>query len=89
MNSLDDFYPEASSPMELMPRADFKCGVNNLDEDADRIVGGQEAKPHSFPWAVSLKVSWGTHFCGGSIISSKVGITLYWIKLMHDGQKSS
>lgn len=57
---------------KLLPRSftktDVKCGVNNLD----RIVGGQEATPHSFPWSVSLKVSWGTHFCGGSIISEKV-----------------
>lgn len=53
---------------QMRPRADVKCGVNNLD----RIVGGQEATPHSFPWSVSLKVSWGTHFCGGTIINEKV-----------------
>ena len=48
----------------------YKCGVDSLGES--RIVGGQEASPHSFPWSVSLKVSWGTHFCGGSIINERV-----------------
>ena len=55
----------------IMPtKADIKCGVTSIEDD--RIVGGQEAKPHSYPWSVSLKVSWGTHFCGGSIINEKV-----------------
>merc|ERR1712066_1215485 len=53
---------------EILPRNQkYKCGVDSLGES--RIVGGQEASPHSFPWSVSLKVSWGTHFCGGSIIN--------------------
>ena len=49
----------------------YNCGVDSLGEQS-RIVGGQEASPHSFPWSVSLKVSWGTHFCGGSIINERV-----------------
>ena len=51
------------------------CGQStDLDrlEDGDRIVGGEEAEPHSFPWSVSLRVSWGTYFCGGAIIDEKV-----------------
>ncbi|XP_074061048.1 serine protease 57-like [Macrotis lagotis] len=32
-----------------------------------RIVGGQEAKPHSYPFAVSIQHE-GEHFCGGSLI---------------------
>ena len=46
-----------------------KCGQS---KDLDRIVGGKEAEPHSFPWSVSLRVSWGTYFCGGAIIDEKV-----------------
>ena len=38
--------------------ANFKCGMVPFDDD--RIVGGKEAAPHSFPWSVSLKVSWGS-----------------------------
>ena len=52
-----------------------KCGQSTdskrLDE-GDRIVGGEEAQPHSFPWSVSLRVSWGTYFCGGAILDEKV-----------------
>ncbi len=61
-------FEDDSMPI-VQGRAEAKCGVNSLD---DRIVGGQEATAHSFPWSVSLKVAWGTHFCGGSIISEKV-----------------
>ena len=46
-----------------------KCGQS---KDLDRIVGGKEAEPHSFPWSVSLRVSWGTYFCGGAILDEKV-----------------
>ena len=66
---------------EILPRnKDYKCGVDSLG--SSRIVGGQEASPHSFPWSVSLKVSWGTHFCGGSIINERVSLhnTPHWGK---------
>ncbi|XP_067942013.1 ovochymase-like [Watersipora subatra] len=37
-----------------------------------RIVGGDEAARHSWPWQVSLRtVSSNFHFCGGSIISER------------------
>lgn len=68
---LQDKYDESRDEPLMRPRQDVKCGVNHLD----RIVGGQEATAHSFPWSVSLKVSWGTHFCGGSIINEKVIIS--------------
>ncbi|XP_043832894.1 serine protease 57-like [Dromiciops gliroides] len=32
-----------------------------------QIVGGQEAKPHSYPFAVSIQYQ-GEHICGGSLI---------------------
>ena len=36
-----------------------------------RIVGGMEAKPHSWPWQMSLrKVDYG-HWCGGSLINDQ------------------
>jgi len=35
--------------------------------DGDRIVGGVEARPFSFPWIVSIQ-QYGSHFCGGSLI---------------------
>jgi len=32
----------------------------------DRVMGGEEAVPHSFPWQVSVRA--GKHFCGGALI---------------------
>lgn len=38
----------------------------------NRIVGGREAAPNSWPWQVSLQVD-GQHLCGGSVVHP------YWI----------
>ncbi|KAK2555364.1 Chymotrypsinogen A [Acropora cervicornis] len=48
--------------------AEPKCGKRSL---FTRIVNGEEAAPHSWPWQVSLRVKNGrkrTHICGGSLI---------------------
>merc|ERR1711944_317730 len=39
-----------------------------------RIIGGEEAPKHEFPWQVSLK-SLGSHICGGSIVNRMQVIT--------------
>merc|ERR1712025_686845 len=39
-----------------------------------RIVGGEEAPPHEFPWQISLR-NLGSHICGGSIINENQVIT--------------
>ncbi|KAA0202996.1 hypothetical protein HAZT_HAZT010845 [Hyalella azteca] len=36
----------------------------------DRIVGGEEAVPHSYPWMVALFID-DMYFCGGSIIDDQ------------------
>ncbi|XP_076181198.1 uncharacterized protein LOC143153663, partial [Ptiloglossa arizonensis] len=38
-------------------------------DDAEKIVGGQDAKPAQFPYTVSLRMD-GQHNCGGSILSN-------------------
>ncbi len=53
---------------------------NDDDQDEDeesRIVGGRRADPHSHPWAAALKLNFGLHFCGGSVINRKAIICLY------------
>ena len=39
-----------------------------------RIVGGEDAIPHSWPWQVSVQ-GYGSHYCGGSIIAPKWVVT--------------
>jgi len=52
-------------------------GVKNtgsMEGNVERIVGGVEAVPNSFPWAVAIIVN-KAWFCGGSIISSSWVLT--------------
>lgn len=54
----------------------FPCGVPQVA--STRIVGGEEAEPHSWPWQISLKKYYGgswRHICGGSIVAEKWVIT--------------
>ncbi|XP_023666976.1 chymotrypsin A-like [Paramormyrops kingsleyae] len=56
--------------------AAYGCGVPAIRPvitGYSRIVNGEEAVPHSWPWQVSLQDSTGFHFCGGSLISE------YWV----------
>ena len=36
---------------------------------SDKIINGQEAVPHSFPWMVSIQGHYDPHYCGASILS--------------------
>uniref|UniRef100_UPI00398F39A6 plasminogen n=1 Tax=Pristiophorus japonicus TaxID=55135 RepID=UPI00398F39A6 len=40
-----------------------------------RIVGGCISKPYSWPWQISLRTSFGAHFCGGTLIDAKWVVT--------------
>jgi trypsin len=40
-----------------------------------RIVGGEESKPYSRPYQVSIQSTSGSHFCGGSIIGDDLILT--------------
>ncbi|KAJ7370878.1 Chymotrypsinogen B [Desmophyllum pertusum] len=39
-----------------------------------RVVNGQDAAPHSWPWQISLRVR-GSHICGGSLIRANAVVT--------------
>ena len=41
----------------------------------DRIINGEEAIPHSFPWMVSIQGEIDPHYCGASIISPNWALT--------------
>ncbi|KAF7688054.1 chymotrypsin A-like [Silurus meridionalis] len=52
--------------------AAYGCGapaVTPVITGYSRIVNGEEAVPHSWPWQVSLQDQTGFHFCGGSLIN--------------------
>ncbi|BBN81773.1 hypothetical protein PA25_17580 [Pseudoalteromonas sp. A25] len=43
--------------------------------DSIRIVGGNEATPHSRPYQVSVQSLGGEHFCGGSLVADNLVLT--------------
>ncbi|XP_066267224.1 chymotrypsinogen A-like isoform X1 [Branchiostoma lanceolatum] len=45
------------------------------DQAQSRIVNGDDATPHSWPWQVSLQTSTGWHYCGGSIVNNEWVVT--------------
>lgn len=48
-----------------------KCGPDpNQSNPITRIINGQKASHHEYPWQVSIKSRRGSHFCGGSIIDT-------------------
>uniref|UniRef100_A0A3Q2ZXU6 chymotrypsin n=1 Tax=Kryptolebias marmoratus TaxID=37003 RepID=A0A3Q2ZXU6_KRYMA len=58
--------------------ATYGCGVPAITPvitGYSRIVNGEEAVPHSWPWQVSLQDYTGFHFCGGSLISDSWVVT--------------
>jgi len=63
------------------PSDDYTCGTPAITHNVlfDRIVGGSEAVPGSWPWTISLRrgsnihgtTSEGSHTCGGVILSDR------------------
>ena len=54
--------------------ADVPCGQGNIGTRTARLIGGQNAIPHEFPWMVSISRK-GGHFCGGTILNSRFVLT--------------
>ncbi|XP_038839203.1 chymotrypsin B-like [Salvelinus fontinalis] len=58
--------------------AAYGCGIPAIKPEVSgyaRIVNGEEAVPHSWPWQVSLQQTSGFHFCGGSLINENWVVT--------------
>ena len=56
---------------------DPNCGTKGPNETSGRIVNGIKAKPHEFPWIVSLEGNNKTDgtMCGASIINKRWLVT--------------
>ncbi|XP_072237856.1 elastase-1-like [Leuresthes tenuis] len=55
---------------ELEPQPRFLEDINN----EERVVGGEVARPHSWPWQISLQYKSGSsfyHTCGGTLIRKR------------------
>ncbi|TNM87257.1 hypothetical protein fugu_007487 [Takifugu bimaculatus] len=54
------------------------CGIPSIPPVLSRVVAGEDARPHSWPWQVSLQSDssgrW-RHVCGGTLISSEWVLT--------------
>ncbi|XP_023278933.1 chymotrypsin-like elastase family member 3B [Seriola lalandi dorsalis] len=56
----------------------FGCGTPAVKPDTNRVVNGQDARPHSWPWQISLQVKHGSryhHTCGGTLIAPRWVLT--------------
>jgi len=77
------FEPHGGRPLPAIPTINNRArpalvpeGVNPFDRfGAEKIVGGVQAVKGEFPFLVSLKSSYGSHFCGGSLIKKNWVLT--------------
>ncbi|XP_067370415.1 chymotrypsin-like elastase family member 3B isoform X1 [Channa argus] len=56
----------------------FGCGTPAVKPDVSRVVNGEDARPHSWPWQISLQVKHGSryhHTCGGTLIGPRWVLT--------------
>ncbi|XP_054585994.1 chymotrypsin-like elastase family member 3B [Nothobranchius furzeri] len=56
----------------------FGCGTPAVKPDTNRIVNGEDARPHSWPWQISLQVKHGSryhHTCGGTLVGPRWVLT--------------
>lgn len=55
---------------------DYVCGVPSNPPRFlfSRIIGGEEAVPHSWPWQASIQIA-GENLCGGTVISKMWVVT--------------
>ncbi|XP_071401032.1 chymotrypsin-like elastase family member 2A [Centroberyx affinis] len=56
----------------------YGCGTPPIEPDVPRVVNGVNARPHSWPWQISLQIErngYSTHTCGGSLIATNWVLT--------------
>ncbi|KAL4646046.1 elastase 3 precursor-like [Arapaima gigas] len=64
--------------LTLLVAGAYGCGVPAFPPLLSKVVGGEDARPHSWPWQISLQYSkngnW-YHTCGGTLISNEWVLT--------------
>ncbi|XP_034027430.1 chymotrypsin-like elastase family member 2A [Thalassophryne amazonica] len=64
--------------LAVLISAAYGCGVPAVPPLQGRVVGGEDVKPHSWPWQISLQYNrqgeW-RHTCGGTLISDQWVLT--------------
>jgi len=72
-----NFYKNTLPSNQIDPLANWACGRSQTTNRFARIMGGQDAVPHSYPWMVSLtKRSLNNlHLCGGVLITRRHVLT--------------
>ncbi|NP_001134836.1 Proproteinase E precursor [Salmo salar] len=56
----------------------YGCGTPTFEPNTIRIVNGEDARAHSWPWQISMQVKHGSrwhHTCGGTLIGSRWVLT--------------
>ncbi|XP_019644083.1 PREDICTED: chymotrypsinogen B-like [Branchiostoma belcheri] len=66
------YAPGSCGTPAIQPRS---SEMLRYDQAEGRIVNGDDATPHSWPWQVSLQTSTGWHYCGGSIVNNEWVVT--------------
>ncbi|CAK8674593.1 unnamed protein product [Clavelina lepadiformis] len=58
---------------------DYKAQTAALSQyqisSSNRVVNGEEAIPHSWPWQVGLQGSYGSLYCGGTLVDAEWVVT--------------
>merc|ERR1712142_655061 len=66
-----------STSIKVLLFASLALALGSLAEGRAKIVGGEEAEPHEFPWQVSLRRKYDNfHFCGGSILNENTVVSV-------------
>lgn len=68
-----NFFKNTLPSNQLDQLSNWACGRTSITNRFSRIMGGQDAVPHSYPWMVSLaKRSMNNlHLCGGALITRR------------------